>query len=78
MIDHNTVEALRKQFPVHPLVFQRSVEHAESAGELFDILDTVPECPFVWGEEERRWVQVPDVSMSSSLLKINKKKRKKK
>lgn len=74
MIEKQVVESLRERFPVHPLVFQRSVERAESAGELFDILDTVPECPFIWDEKERRWTQISDVSMSSSLLKINKRK----
>jgi len=75
MIEKKVIEGLRKRFPVHPLVFQRSVEYASSPGELFDILDTTPECPFTWDEKERRWIHITDVSMSSKLMKLNKRKK---
>ena len=60
-------EALRKRYPhIYPLVFQRSVEKAESDGELFDILETIPEYPIVWDEKIRRWVHT-DLLQSSEI-----------
>ncbi len=41
----------------HPLLFHRSKEKARSNGELFDILESVPEeYPIVWDESQRAWV----------------------
>ena len=50
-------KSLRKRYPnIHPLIFQRSVEKAETDGELFDILETIPqEYPLIWSEEKRSW-----------------------
>ena len=51
---------------LHPLLFQRSLERARSAGDLFDILDTVPkEYPVVWDEDQRRWVYTKDLFQSA-------------
>lgn len=63
MIDETTLEALRKRYPqVHPLLFQRSVERAKSGGDLFDILETVPEVyPILWSDKEHRWVHTDDI-----------------
>ena len=42
---------------VHPLVFQRSVERANSALELFEILEKVPlKPPYSWSESKRAWI----------------------
>ncbi len=64
MTDHaDTVEALRARHPgLHPLIFRRSVERASGPGELFDILEGVPDSfPLVWDEAERRWVVTQDL-----------------
>jgi len=72
MIDEKIIESLKEQFDVHPLVFQRSLEHAKTSGELFDILDTMPDLPFTWDEVARRWKSVKDVSLSEGFSKIYK------
>jgi hypothetical protein len=42
---------------IHPLIFQISCEKAKDYGELFDILETIPdEYPIVWDHDERRWL----------------------
>lgn len=52
---------------VHPLIFARSVERSYSAGELFDILEEIPEqMPVVWDEVVRRWVRCDDILQSQS------------
>jgi hypothetical protein len=49
--------ALRERYKdKHPLLFQRSVEHAKTNGELFDIMESMPELPVVWDHDSRRWV----------------------
>ena len=55
---NTTKEALKERYArLHPLIFKRSLEKAQSYGELFDILDTVPDqFPIVWSEADRRWV----------------------
>lgn len=51
------IDGLRKHFHnVHPMLFLRSLEKAESVGDLFDILDTIPEYPLAWDNEVHRWV----------------------
>jgi len=56
-------KALRERYPdIHPLIFQRSVEKAETNGELFDILETIPqEFPIVWCEDNRVWMYTDDL-----------------
>lgn len=57
MIDPKMVEALKKEFSdVPPMIFHRSVEHAENAGHLFDILSKIPEFPLIWSWTEKRWI----------------------
>lgn len=46
---------------VHALVFQRSCEYALSLGDLFDILETLPELPFSWDQEKHKWVSVKNI-----------------
>lgn len=62
-------EALRKRYShLHPLLFQRSLEKARSDGELFDILESIPEAhPIIWDEESRRWIHTPDLLQSEHL-----------
>ena len=60
MLDSNIVANLRDRYrDIHPLIFQRSLEKSRSAGDLFDILDTIPkEFPFAWDDDEHRWLQI--------------------
>lgn len=61
--------SLRKRYShIHPLIYQRSKEKARTNGELFDILDTVPDSmPVVWDEQERRWVVTEDLLQRDNL-----------
>ena len=63
MIDEQVVEKLRERYSdIHPLIFQRSLDKSESAGELFDILDTFPkEFPIEWCRTTKRWKISKDV-----------------
>jgi hypothetical protein len=66
MLDQKIVDALRIRYSrVHPLLFHLSVEKAKSNGDLFDILDTVPEVyPVIWDEVSCRWVTTDDLLQS--------------
>jgi len=69
MIDEQVSQKLRLRYPeIHPLLFQRSLERAKSNGELFDILDTMPqELPIVWDEELSRWVTTDDLLQQNEM-----------
>ena len=57
MLRTEVIESLKKHFDVHPLVFHRSLEKAITQGDLFDILDTIPEqCPIIWDDSQHKWV----------------------
>jgi len=59
---------------VHPLVFHRSKGYAKSNGDLFDILDTIPETyPLVWDSSQRRWTTT-DLLQSERFRQINNEK----
>lgn len=63
MFDEANVKKLKDRYKgIHPLVFHRSLERANNLGELFDILETVPEYPMVWNEDIRRWEKTKDIS----------------
>tara|TARA_Y100000034_G_scaffold48390_1_gene59753 strand:+ start:5982 stop:6200 length:219 start_codon:yes stop_codon:yes gene_type:complete len=66
VIDESIIVALRGRYSdIHPLIFHRSIEKAETAGELFDILDTFEnEYPQVWDEDTRRWAKSDDLFQS--------------
>jgi hypothetical protein len=50
-------EALKVRYSeVHPLIFQRALEKTFSNGDLFDILDTLPEFPIVWDDKNHCFV----------------------
>lgn len=71
MIDKDVIDKLRERYSfLHPLLFQRSVERAKSPGDLFDILDTVPnEYPLIWDEDQRKWVTTKDLFQAASFVK---------
>lgn len=58
-----TQEALKKRYPkLHPLLFHRSLEKANSNGELFDLLEGMPsEFPIFWDHEAKCWQHTPDI-----------------
>lgn len=71
----DNIENLKKRYQhIHPLIFHRSVERAETLGELFDILEEIPESmPIVWSHDRRRWVNVvsPCLIEKSQVFKVN-------
>lgn len=76
-INDELLAGFRERYPdIHPLIFQRSVDKAESPGELFDILETFPdEYPLVWCDQERCWKKTEDVFQKKALdRKATKKK----
>lgn len=72
MIDPVVIEKLREKYPgLHPLMFQRSVEHARDAGELFEILDSFThDYPAIWDEETHRWKKQDDLIRVAELNKM--------
>lgn len=62
-------EALKIRYAhLHPLIFQRSLEKAASNGELFDILESVPEAyPVLWDDGRRRWVHTDDLVQGNAV-----------
>ena len=70
MIDIEVINGLKERYKYHPLIFQRSIENAESAGELFDILEEMPELPIMWDYDVRRWAHVKDMALKSEISKL--------
>ena len=67
MLHKEDVDKLKEKFDIHPLVFQRSTEHAKNLGELFDILTFIPkEYPIIWDDKEHRWSN-PDLFLINKL-----------
>jgi hypothetical protein len=64
-MDPVVVEKLKERYAhLDPLLVHRSVEKAKSPGELFDILDTVPEqMPVAWNSDSRRWETTDDLTL---------------
>ena len=68
------VKLRSKYQQVHPLIFHRSVERADTEVHLFDILAGLPqEYPIIWDETTKGWVHTKDLSQSAK-FKILKKK----
>lgn len=69
MIDHKLIEGFKTQYShVHPLIFLRSYERAGTPGELFDILESIPEFPLEWDESIRRWKTTDDILHSREFI----------
>jgi hypothetical protein len=68
MVNHAIAKSLRKRYNViHPLIFQRSLDHAINDTDLFDILDSFPnKYPVFWNNEKRRWVVTEDLFLRHS------------
>lgn len=78
MLKKEIIEKLKERYStVHPLLFHRSVEHAKSNGDLFDILDTIPEkYPLIWCENvheegKGRWVHNKDLYLTEEFFEEN-------
>jgi hypothetical protein len=74
-IDEEVVAKLRKRYKnIHQLIFHRSLERAETPGDLFDILDSFPDkYPLVWDDDERHWVATEDISQVGRFNLLRKK-----
>lgn len=70
MIDKSIVEALKLRYKdLHPLIFKRSVEHATSAGNLFDILEGIPnKFPIFWCNDNKIWMQAKDITLRKGFM----------
>jgi len=64
-------EALKERYGhLHPLLFQRCLEKAETNGELFDMLESIPdEFPVVWDDDKRQWIHTEDLLQSEAVRK---------
>jgi hypothetical protein len=69
-------EALKERYShLHPLLFQRCLEKAKTNGELFDLLESVPQdYPIVWDERKRIWVHTEDLLQHKEIAKRGSKK----
>jgi hypothetical protein len=69
MLDEKIVEGLKAKYKLHPLLFRRSLERAKTHGELFDIVDAVPEkYPMAWCEKRNRWSVVENLYYNKEFL----------
>jgi hypothetical protein len=70
MRDQNIIEKLKERYShLHPLILHRSIERSKSNGDLFDILDSLPDgFPLVWCESSSRWVKTTDIYQSKEFL----------
>ena len=59
MLNQEIVDKLKQRYKnIHPLIFHRTLEHAKSEVELFDILHDFPnKYPVFWDEELLCWVK---------------------
>jgi hypothetical protein len=63
-------KALKERYSdTHPLLFHRSLERAKTNGELFDLLDGMPDPPVVWDEDNREWKHTVDLLQRKALKK---------
>lgn len=61
-MDEVQTKLKERYYHIHPLIFQRSLERANTNVELFDILEELPqEFPIVWDESIRRWKHTDDL-----------------
>ena len=58
-IEKHLLETFKERYiGVHPLIFHRSIELARSLGDLFDILEGLPDYPLTWSDEDHCWKMV--------------------
>jgi len=75
MLDANVVAKLKERYPnLHPMIFHRSVERAKSLGNLFDILETIPDgFPLIWSDSQGCWIICTDIYQSKEFFEELKK-----
>jgi hypothetical protein len=63
MIEEIAAQKLRGRYAhVNPVLFKKSCDYAKSLGDLFDILEGLPQVyPITWNDSKRQWVTVDDV-----------------
>lgn len=73
-ISEESLVNFRKRYSnLHPLIFHRSIERANSLMDLFDILENVPsKFPIAWDEEKRSWVKETDITAQKQIKSIRK------
>lgn len=58
VLDSDAIESFKKRYnKLHPLVFHRSLEKADNAVELFEILESLPKHPFYWDDNKKKWIK---------------------
>jgi len=60
-IDSEALEKLKSHFKVHPLIFHRTMEKAQSTIDLFDLLKSIPNYPISWDDSKHSWVKETDI-----------------
>lgn len=61
IINTDFINSFKKRYEkLHPLIFHRSLEKAESSSELFDILENLPFYPIIWDDSKKRWSNISD------------------
>jgi len=65
MVDEIAAQKLRTRYAhVHPWIFNRSCIYAKSLGDLFDILESLPQVyPIIWDEQKRQWTTVENLCL---------------
>lgn len=62
LADRVVVSIKERYNHLHPLILNRSLEKAETAVELFDILDSFPQLfPVIWNDKDRCWQTTDDL-----------------
>ena len=55
-LDEKSMTVFQQRYAhIHPLLLWRSIERAKTPGDLFDILESIPEFPVAWSDEEHCW-----------------------
>lgn len=71
MIDDNILDNFKRFYKnLHPLVFHRSLEKSKNSMELFEILQTIPKCPFSWDDANKSWKKNQDLLIYEKVKKI--------
>jgi hypothetical protein len=67
MINKDVVKNMGERYKnVPPLIFHRSASYAKTPGELFDILESIPNTfPLIWDEKTRTWTTVENIFKTS-------------
>lgn len=61
-LDEDSIQSFKEKYNfLHPLLFHRSLEKAESSNGLFEILESIPKSyPLFWDDSKKKWVSSSD------------------